>query len=256
MIYAGGEEQAKVDLTISAKGTINVPFIGTVKAEGLTAPQIEALITEPLAKDYFVNPEVNIQIKEYHSLQYNISGAVKSPGLYEMASEATLMELIARAGGVLPERGNVAYILRGSTGEISEGKDVETAIASKEPIKVDLKTLLDKGDMSVNLVLEPGDVVYIPLQKALDLGESKVYVEGEVKNPGVYDYQPGITALNACIMAGGFDRFAAPNRTRIIRKSGEKQETIKINLDDVKKGKIPDIELQPGDLIHVPETYL
>jgi polysaccharide export outer membrane protein len=77
-----------------------------------------------------------------------------------------------------------------------------------------------------------------------------------VKKPGIYDYQPGLTALNACIMAGGFGKFAAPNRTKIIRNQGGKQEIIKINLNDVKKGKIPDIELKPGDRIHVPETWL
>jgi polysaccharide export outer membrane protein len=110
--------------------------------------------------------------------------------------------------------------------------------------------------MSLNLILQSGDVVYIPLEKALDLAESKIYVEGEVRRPGVYDYQLGLTALNAIIMAGGFGKFAAPNRTRIIRKQGDKQETIKINLNDVKKGKIPDIELKPGDRIHVPETWL
>lgn len=246
-IYAGGEKQQEVDLTISAQGMINVPFIGSVRAGGLTVPQLEDLITGPLAREYFVNPEVNIGIKGYHSLQYYISGAVKEPGLYEMTSEASLMELIAKAGGVIPERGNVAYILREST---------ENPLSHKDPVKVDLKGLLDKGDMSLNLILQSGDVVYIPLEKALDLAESKIYVEGEVRRPGVYDYQLGLTALNAIIMAGGFGKFAAPNRTRIIRKQGDKQEIIKIDLNDVKKGKIPDIELRPGDRIHVPETWL
>jgi len=62
--------------------------------------------------------------------------------------------------------------------------------------------------------------------------------------------------MNACIMAGGFDKFAAPNRTKIIRKNKENQEIIKINLDQVREGKIPDIELKPGDRIFVPETWL
>ena len=255
-IYAGGEEQQEVDLTVSARGMINAPFIGPVRAEGLTIPQLEALINEPLARDYFVDPQVNISIKEYHSLHYYISGAVQSPGMYVMSSKASLMELIAKAGGVLSQRGNVAYILRASTEQIAGGQEIENLISHKDPIKVDLKRLLDKGDMSFNLILQSGDVVYISLQKALDLAESKIYVEGEVKKPGIYDYQPGLTALNACIMAGGFAKFAAPNRTRIIRKQGEKQEIIKINLNDVKKGKIPDIELKPGDRIHVPETWL
>jgi polysaccharide export outer membrane protein len=255
-IYAGGEEQLEVDLTVSAQGMISAPFIGPVRAEGLTTRQLEARVAEPLARDYFVNPEVNIAMKEYHSLQYYISGAVKSPGMYEMSSKASLMELIAKAGGVLPERGNVAYILRAALEQIQKGKELDDPLSYKNPVTVDLKRLLDKGDMSCNVILQSGDVVYIPLEKAFDLAESKVYVEGEVRKPGVYDYQEGLTALNACIMAGGFDKFAAPNRTRIIRKRGDKQETIKINLNDVKEGKIPDIELQPGDRIHVPETWL
>jgi polysaccharide export outer membrane protein len=255
-IFAGGEKQQEVDLTVSGQGIINVPFIGPVKAEGLTIPQLEALIKKPLAEDYFMDPEVNIQIKEYHSLQYYISGSVKTPGLYEMTSEASLMELIAKAGGVLPERGNVAYILRESTNNMSEGEDIEDLMSSREPIRVDLKSLLDKGDMSHNLLLKPGDVIYIPLEKALNLAESNIYVEGEVKKPGVYSYQPGLTALNACIMAGGFGDFAAPNRTKIIRNTENGPEVIRINLNDVKEGRIPDIELQPGDRINVPETWL
>ena len=81
-------------------------------------------------------------------------------------------------------------------------------------------------------------------------------MEGEVEEPGAYEYRPGMTAMNACIMAGGFSTFAAPNRTKIIRKKGDKTEVIKIDLNDVRDGDIPDIELQPGDRIHVPETWL
>jgi len=98
-IHAGGELQNRLDLTVSEKGTINVPFIGSMQAAGRTILELETQITKPLAQDYFVNPEVNVSIKEYHSLQYFISGAVKSPGLYEMTSKATLLELIAKAGG-------------------------------------------------------------------------------------------------------------------------------------------------------------
>ena len=255
-IHAGGEKQQEVDLTVSGQGMINAPFIGAVKAEGLAVSQLEKLIFEPLARDYFVDPEVNINIKEYHSLQYYISGAVKAPGMFETTSEASLMELIAKAGGVMPERGNVAYILQGSTGIITEGEDIENLLTSREPVKVDLKNLLDKGDMSHNPILKSGDVVYIPLEKALNQADSKIYVEGEVEAPGVYDFQPGLTALNACIMAGGFGKFAAPKRARIIRKTEEGQDIININLEDVKEGNIPDIELMPGDRIHIPETWL
>jgi len=255
-IYAGGELQNQVDLTISEKGTINVPFIGPVQSAGRTILELEKIITKPLARDYFVNPDVNVSVKEYHSLQYFISGAVKSPGLYEMTSKATLLELIAKAGGVLPTRGNVAYIQRKSTGQSAEGNDKKNQLPRNGSIKVDLKKLLDQGDMTQNRGLESGDLVYIPPEKTLNLAESKIYVGGQVKKPGIFAYQPGLTALNACIMAGGFTKFAAPNRTRVIRNQGDRQVIFKIDLNDVKKGKIDDVKLLPGDRIHVPETWL
>jgi polysaccharide export outer membrane protein len=250
-IYAGGELQNQVDLTVSEKGTINVPFIGSVSAAGRTILELENFITKPLAEAYFVNPEVNISVKEYHSLQYFISGAVESPGLYEMTSRATLLELLAKAGGALPTRGNVAYIQRKSGNHSGKGGS-----ASTDSIKVDLKKLLDQGDMSQNRALESGDVVYIPPEKTLNLADSKIYVGGQVKKPGLFDFQPGLTALSACIMAGGFTKFAAPNRTRVIRHKGDEKVIIKINLNNVKNGKIADLKLLPGDRIQVPETWL
>ncbi len=255
-IYAGGEKQFDADLTVSAQGTINAPFVGSIRAKGMAPSQLEKKITDPLAKDYFVDPKVNIYIKEYHSLHYYISGAVKKPGLYEMSTEASLLALVAKAEGVLPDRGNVAYIMRGSTDDTVSREKKKEQVSAGEPIKVDLTRLLDKGDMRANLALEPGDVIYIPREKSLDLAESKIYVEGEVSKPGHYDYQPGMTAMNACIIAGGFSRFAAPNRTRIIRKKDADPQIIKINLNHVRQGKIKDIKLKPGDRIHVPQTWL
>ena len=255
-IHAGGEKQQVTRLTVSAQGTINVPFVGSIKAEGMTVSQLEDLVTKPLAADFFVNPEVNIVISEYHSLQYYISGAIGSPGLYEMKSEATLMELIAKAGGVSAQHGNTAYIFHQSINHVSSKKEDANLLTKKDPVKINLKKLLDKGDMTQNIMLQSGDVVYIPLESSQNLAESKIYVEGEVNKPGVYDYQEGLTALNACIMAGGFGKFAAPNRTRIIRQDGDQQIIIKIDLVDVKKGRIPDVEIKPGDRIHVPETWL
>jgi polysaccharide export outer membrane protein len=255
-IFAGGEKQNVSTMTVSSQGMINVPFIGPVMAKGLTVSQLEDKVTKPLAADYFVNPEINIVISEYHSLHYYISGAVSAPGLYEMKSKATLLELIAKAGGVSADHGNIVYILHPSSDQTAMKKQNPNNYSDKDPSKIDLTKLLDKGDMSQNIELQTGDVVYIPLQSSQNLSASKIYVEGEVKSPGVYTYQEGLTALNACIMAGGFSKFAAPNRTRIIRQNGDKLIIIKINLNDVKDGKIPDAEIKPGDRIHIPETWL
>ncbi len=181
--------------------------------------------------------------------------------MFELDFTPTVMDLVANAGGVLPERGNIAYILRGiaQKGLIDVGLTDEAlteTISKTEPIRIDLIKLLDEGDMSENIRLKSGDTIYIPLGTKLNQTATKVYVQGEVKKPGVFDYQPGLTALSACIMAGGFDKFAAPNRARVIRQTKDGPETIKLNLEKVIAGDLADLPLRPGDRIHIPESWL
>ncbi len=245
-IYAGGEQQVAVDLTVTDQGMINYPFLGPVKAGGLAVNELEEVLAKALEQDYFVDPQVHIQVKEYHSLHFSISGAVKKPGNYKMETATTVMDLIAKAEGVTLEKGNIAYILR----------DRGSAENTGEPLRVNLQKLLDEGDVSHNVLLEPGDSVYIPLAKGLDQGETKVYVSGNVVKPDLYEYQPGLSALSVCIMAGGFARYAAPNRTTVIRTVDGEQQVIKIDLQRVVEGKAEDLPLKPGDRIHVPQSWL
>ncbi|MCG8553310.1 MAG: polysaccharide biosynthesis/export family protein [Desulfobacterales bacterium] len=254
-IYAGGVAQEKAAVTVSEHGKINVPFIGSIKADGLTLTELEGAIRTPLAQDYFVDPQVNVQVKEYHSIRFFISGAVKKPGRYEMTSVTNFLELVARAEGLLKDRGSIAYVLREIHG-ISTEEDVKKAIKTNATIKVDLTRLMDEGDLSHNIILVPGDIVYIPRADKLNQSIYKIYVEGEVKKPGVYDYKPGMTAMTACVLAGGFDKYAAISRVKIVRNEDGKQKVIKVNLEKVQDGRSPDFPVKPGDHIHIPETWL
>lgn len=238
-ILAGGEEQVSKGMVVGDNGGVTVPFIGKIQAAGLTLGELEKQIVLPLGQDYFVNPQVHLQIEEYHSLQFFISGTVNSPGVYSLDFIPTLMDLIAKAGGVTEERGNLAYVLRGvkdpvqmqaDTGMSDEKLSQTIADARTKPITVNLQRLLDEGDMTENIRLQTGDTIYIPPGTKLDQATTKIYVQGRVKRPGVFDYQPGITALAACILAGGFDEFAAPNRAKVIRHINNERNVITINL--------------------------
>lgn len=245
-IFAGGEKQVEVNVSISGQGMINAPFVGPTKAAGVSTSELEEKLLISLKKDYFVDPQVYIQVSDYQSLRYSISGAVEKPGKFSMQSATTLMELIAKAEGATKERGSVAYIMR----------DIDSGQANTEPIKVNLTKLLDEGDMSHNIKLQSGDSVYIPLSKGLNQNDSMVFVSGRVKKPGSHEFQPGLTALSVCIMAGGFDEFAAPNRATIVRVEGGEQKVIKIDLEDVVEGKISDVPLKAGDRLNIPESWL
>jgi polysaccharide export outer membrane protein len=81
----------------------------------------------------------------------------------------------------------------------------------------------------------------------------KIYVLGEVRNPGVFPLRDGPTALSACVLAGGFTDFASPGRVKITRIEDGKPKLIRVDLIRVKRGKARDLILRDGDRIEVPQ---
>jgi polysaccharide biosynthesis/export protein len=84
---------------------------------------------------------------------------------------------------------------------------------------------------------------------------SRVRVTGAVRAPKSMTYRRGMTVLDVVLEAGGINDFAAPNRTKLYRQNKGKTEIIDINLGDIlTKGKLEtNVELQPGDVVTVPE---
>ncbi len=84
---------------VNASGQISLPLIGAIQAGGLTAEQLAAVIAAQLAKDYLQNPQVTIFIEEFTSQRVTVTGAVKTPNVFPLKGKATLLELVAQAGG-------------------------------------------------------------------------------------------------------------------------------------------------------------
>jgi len=87
---------------------------------------------------------------------------------------------------------------------------------------------------------------------------NKIYVLGPVKNPGQYDLKGSLSVVGAISLAGGFTKYAAPNRTRIIRQVNGRKSQIKAPISKIlsKKRKWKDIQLSPGDIVLVRESLL
>jgi polysaccharide biosynthesis/export protein len=85
---------------------------------------------------------------------------------------------------------------------------------------------------------------------------SQVKVIGQVKSPQNIGYREGMTVLDAILAVGGVTDFAAPGRTKVVRKTGDKTEEIRIYLDKVlEKGELKyNLPLRAGDVIVVPES--
>lgn len=84
-----------------------------------------------------------------------------------------------------------------------------------------------------------------------------VFVSGQVRNPGAYRFKPGMTAYQALTLAGWLTSIAAPNRTRVIRRTGEGEEVFVVPVADIqRRGDMTrDVALEPNDVIVVPESF-
>ncbi len=214
---------------ISGDGMITLPLIGQVHATGQSVDQLSTKIEIRLVDGYLIHPQVSIFIEKFRNLKATILVGVRSPGLYELEGQTTLLELISKAGGLIEGSSNEAIIRR---------NDPEDE--TQEVITINLNELMEQGHLSQNLSIMNGDNIFIPKKKVF-------YVTGEVKSPDAYSYEKGLTVIQALTKAGGFSDRAAPGRIKIIRSLDGKEQLLKeVNMDE---------RVQPNDVIVVPESY-
>jgi polysaccharide export outer membrane protein len=236
---------SRENVPISAEGYISFPLIGRIKADGLTTSEIESLISRKLAEGQFLlDAHVSVNVSEYKSKHFMALGSVKEPGTYPLQARERVLDAISKAGGIDFEQG-------GKQGMVIRTLNPDTAREKKIVIHIDVPGLLKGGDQVSNLLLVGKDLLYIPKAEHF-------YIIGQVQNPGSQLYlEKEITLVEAIIMAGGFTKIAARNRTRIIRMEDEVEKIIQVKVDAIteagKKGL--DVLIKPGDVIVVPESY-
>lgn len=97
-VYAGGDKQVDFTGPVSALGTITSPLLGEVKVGGLTTYEVERNLREVLARDYYVDPQVMVSVKEYGG-QVFVMGAVRKPGAYGLQERMTVLGACLMAEG-------------------------------------------------------------------------------------------------------------------------------------------------------------
>jgi polysaccharide biosynthesis/export protein len=226
---------------VADDGSITIPLIGRLDVAGRTKGDLEALITKLLEERFVRNPQVTIFVKEYESKKVAVSGAVKKPDTYEMLGEKTLLEMISKAGGLDKDLGKEIIIFR-------QDED-----GSTRRLAVNLDRLVYEADPSLNVRVEPGDIIYVP-----SIEKVRIFVSGAVKNPNLYEVPRAepVTVLKAITLAGGTTDRASERRVQVIRTApGGGRTTIRVDLRKIKRGKAEDPVLQKDDLVLVPEAF-
>lgn len=85
---------------VSEIGTLNLPLVGEINAAGRSAREVEQELTVKLGAKYLRDPQVTVFVKEYNSQRVTIDGAVKRPGVYPIAGQMSLLQVIATAQGL------------------------------------------------------------------------------------------------------------------------------------------------------------
>jgi polysaccharide export outer membrane protein len=219
---------------VRGDGTINYPLIGNLEVAGKTVSQIDDELTRILGKDFLVDPQVSVDVREYQSQWVTIIGEVRNPGQYVLKRNMRLIDLLAAAGGVTKEAGSEALITRRAEDE-----------NAPRHILVDRDGTLSQENGGGNPLLVHGDIVTI--------GEKKVFfIRGEVNKPGMYYLENGMTVMKAISVAGGLAQFANRKDIQLLRADGGHREKLTVNLKAIESGKKEDISLHPNDTIIVP----
>ncbi len=230
-------------VTVQHGGEISFPLLGDVEVNGLTAREVRETLTLLLAKDYLVDPQVAVRVKEHRSQWITVVGEVVRPGKYFLQGSKTLLELLTEAGGFTPQASGEVIVSRRDATETPEGGDN----GANEPVRIFLSPDQPPAEQKAGLSLQlrNGDIVTANSPRFF-------YVSGEVKNPGSYPITPGLTVLKAVSVAGGLTKFGSKGKVEILRKGSQSDtERIKVDLGDIEGGKKPDVPIEAEDIIKV-----
>ena len=248
-----GTEEKKHTMTVRSDGNISISFLEDVNVSGLTARQVDKTITERLA-NFVKNPRVDVLVKDVNSKKVHLLGEINilesqggtpgrglpsGPGNYALKGKTTILDVLVTAGGATTNADlKIARLIRGG-----------------ETYTVNLYKIMFQGDASQNVILDAGDMIIIPEYPTT---RDKVFVLGEVKNPGAYSFKHEIDMVTAISLAGGYSYDAKEQNILVIRGYPAKTNVLVANLKDLlTQGDFSqNIPLQSGDVVYVPRSVI
>ena len=202
------------EVTVSLTNMISFPLIGEMKVNGYTAEQLQQVIRSRLADGYLVNPQVTVTVKEYNSKKVYVLGEVNKPGYYPFSRVTTMVEIISMAGGLTPDAGQEAYILR-------------------SPEKVDPNSINNSIEQIISQSQEQGGG-----KKRVLPSETSSEISSEVSDDSL------ITPRGAA---------SSPEKGTAIDALA-KSRVITLTLNDFNQGVNLNFELQNNDTLYIPKA--
>lgn len=232
-----GEPQSRASAIVGPDGKIYYSLLPGLSVWGLTLSQTKALVEDRMAKYIKNKPEIHVSLVSATSKQIWILGEVHSPGVYPLTAPLTVLSAVAAAKGFTTPSG------------LEETVDLRSSFIMREgrPLPVDMYGLFRNGDLSQNVYLLPDDFVYLRSSAA-----KEVYVLGAVTLPSPVAFVSSASLVSAIASAGGPVEYAYLTHIAIVRGSMSHPTIAIADFKNIVAGNLPDIPLQPGDIVYVP----
>lgn len=214
--------------TVRADGAFYHPLLGAVPAAGRTVDDVRADVARILKKR-LRNPRFELGILSYAKSEIAVLGEVKNQGRYSIAPGATVLDVLAMAGG------------------LTDKADPQGALIQRKNTNIEVDLSPPEGQ-GAPLALAGGDILYV-------YAGNRISIAGEVQKPGIYavsrrSSNPLADAMKAC---GGPKSTAAVNRAQLHRPSLGQPLTISVVPDASGNFSEDARHLQDGDAIVIPE---
>ena len=231
---------------IEGNGMIRMPLIeNEIQAACLTEGELAKEISTRYAR-YYKNLQVDVFIKEYHSKQVAVIGAVNEQSRFELQRRVRLLELLTYAKGPSTTAGQTINIVHSTAASPCKQTDETDTAAAFTSYK--LSDVL-AGDPKSNPYLDAGDIVTLP-------EADQVYIVGNVFMPLTISLKEPITLTRAIAMAGGLKQDTRKDKIRVLRQEPGTtiRKEITVDLYAIEKKRSEDLALAPNDIIDVPTS--
>lgn len=274
---------------VDRDGNVFFPEIGKIKVNGLTINELTRML-EVKFENFIMNPEIYISLIKYRPVYFTINGEVQSPGLYSLSYELEELNSFNNSDSIfgdnivkpniptpsrIPRLFDAIQLGNGFTefANLTEinviRENSKSQGGGKISRQINLVSLLEKGDMSQNIILQDGDNINIqkdpnPIIEQLNTVYRsnvtppfiKVFVNGNVVRPGLVELTKGSTLIEAIAASGGQKNNTG--KVEFIRlKSNEKADKRVFNYNsNSKKGSKNNPILYTGDIIYLRKNIL
>jgi protein involved in polysaccharide export with SLBB domain len=233
---------------VAPDGKLYFNLLSGVDVWGKTIGQTKIELQNTFTNFVREPPRISIVLRSVESKRFWILGCVQAPGVYHMATPMTLLETLSAAGGTLSM---TTFRDQAAAGIGEEVADLRHSFVVRQGrlLPVNFSRLLNEGDLSQNIYLQPDDFVYVPPATARD-----VYVLGAVIQPKPVPYSEGMTLAAAVAGAYGTLPDAYLSHVAVVRGALSEPQITIVNYRKVIRGEALDIVLQPHDIVFVPLT--